>query len=61
MPKILLILFIIIHTYIGMVVGLDYKNTYISPYQEFQRWKTHKLIADQLQGKPSFLCQNKMK
>jgi len=26
---------------IGFVVGLDYKNPYLSPYQEFQRWKTH--------------------
>ena len=22
--------------YVGFVVGLDYKNPYISPYQEFQ-------------------------
>jgi len=26
---------------VGMVVGLDYKNPYLSPYNEFQRWKTH--------------------
>jgi electron-transferring-flavoprotein dehydrogenase len=26
---------------VGMVVGLDYKNPYLSPYQEFQRWKTN--------------------
>jgi hypothetical protein len=26
---------------IGMVIGLDYKNPYLNPYQEFQRWKTH--------------------
>ena len=26
---------------IGFVVGLDYKNTYLSPYQEFQNFKTH--------------------
>ncbi len=29
---------------IGFVVGLDYKNPYLSPYQEFQRFKTHNKI-----------------
>ena len=35
---------------IGMVVGLDYKNTYLSPYKEFQRFKHHPEIAKHLQG-----------
>jgi len=26
---------------LGVVIGLDYENPYINPYQEFQRWKTH--------------------
>lgn len=26
---------------IGLIVGLDYKNTYLNPYQEFQRFKHH--------------------
>ncbi|XP_017475635.1 PREDICTED: electron transfer flavoprotein-ubiquinone oxidoreductase, mitochondrial [Rhagoletis zephyria] len=26
---------------VGFVVGLDYKNPWISPFQEFQRFKTH--------------------
>ena len=26
---------------IGFVMGLDYKNPYISPYEEFQKFKTH--------------------
>lgn len=26
---------------IGFVVGLDYRNPYLSPYEEFQRYKTH--------------------
>ena len=26
---------------IGFVVGLDYSNPYLSPFEEFQRWKTH--------------------
>ncbi len=29
---------------IGFVVGLDYKNTYLNPYEEFQKFKTHKKI-----------------
>ncbi|RMX05938.1 electron transfer flavoprotein-ubiquinone oxidoreductase [Corticibacter populi] len=26
---------------LGFVVGLDYSNPYLSPFEEFQRWKTH--------------------
>ncbi|MEM6585289.1 MAG: NAD(P)/FAD-dependent oxidoreductase, partial [Pseudomonadota bacterium] len=26
---------------LGFVTALDYKNPWVSPYQEFQRWKTH--------------------
>lgn len=29
---------------IGFVVGLDYENPYLNPYEEFQRFKTHPLI-----------------
>lgn len=29
---------------IGFVVGLDYKNPYLSPYQEFQRFKHHPFV-----------------
>jgi electron-transferring-flavoprotein dehydrogenase len=35
---------------LGMVVGLDYKNPYLSPYQEFQRWKTHPQVSKHLEG-----------
>ena len=35
---------------LGFVVGLDYPNPYVSPYQEFQRWKTHPKIAALLEG-----------
>ncbi len=35
---------------IGMVVGLDYKNPYLSPYKEFQRWKHHPDVAKHLKG-----------
>lgn len=31
-----------------MVVGLDYSNPYLSPYNEFQRWKHHPKIASYL-------------
>lgn len=35
---------------IGYVVGLDYQNPYLSPYQEMQRFKTHPKIAKLLEG-----------
>tara|TARA_R110002110_G_scaffold400317_2_gene616672 strand:- start:26569 stop:28185 length:1617 start_codon:yes stop_codon:yes gene_type:complete len=35
---------------IGLVIGLDYKNPYLSPYQEFQRFKHHPKIAEVLKG-----------
>ena len=35
---------------IGFVLGLDYKNPYLSPYQEFQRFKHHPVIKKILQG-----------
>ena len=35
---------------VGMVVGLDYENPYLNPYQEFQQWKTHPVIRKQLEG-----------
>lgn len=35
---------------IGFVVALDYKNPYLSPYEEMQRFKTHPKIAPILQG-----------
>jgi len=31
--------------YIGYVIGLDYKNPYLSPYDEFQQFKTHPEIS----------------
>lgn len=35
---------------IGYVVGLDYKNPYLSPFEEFQRYKTHPAIRHYLEG-----------
>ena len=29
---------------LGLVVGLDYQNPYLNPYEEFQRFKTHPTI-----------------
>jgi electron-transferring-flavoprotein dehydrogenase len=34
--------------HIGLVVGLDYKNPYVNPYEEFQRLKNHPAIKKQL-------------
>jgi electron-transferring-flavoprotein dehydrogenase len=35
---------------IGFVVGLDYKNPYLSPFEEMQRFKTHPAIKKYLAG-----------
>lgn len=35
---------------LGLVVGLDYENPYMSPYQEFQRFKHHPYIKNFLEG-----------
>jgi electron-transferring-flavoprotein dehydrogenase len=35
---------------IGFVTALDYKNPWVSPYQEFQRWKQHPAIREYLEG-----------
>lgn len=35
---------------VGFVVGLDYANPYLSPFEEFQRWKTHPAIRKHLEG-----------
>jgi electron-transferring-flavoprotein dehydrogenase len=34
---------------IGFVVGLDYENPFLNPYEEFQKFKTHSVIAPLLQ------------
>jgi len=35
---------------IGFVVGLGYQNPYLSPFEEFQRYKTHPAIRSFLEG-----------
>jgi len=35
---------------LGFVLGLDYRNPYMSPFEEMQRWKTHPTIAKHLKG-----------
>ena len=35
---------------VGCVVGLAYENPYLSPYEEFQRYKTHPEISKFFQG-----------
>ncbi len=35
---------------VGYVVGLAYRNPYLSPYEEFQRFKTHPAIRPFLEG-----------
>ncbi|MBD0865699.1 MAG: electron transfer flavoprotein-ubiquinone oxidoreductase [Rhodobacteraceae bacterium] len=36
--------------YVGFVVHLNYKNPYLFPYMEFQRFKHHPMMADLLKG-----------
>ncbi|MDE0969533.1 MAG: electron transfer flavoprotein-ubiquinone oxidoreductase [Octadecabacter sp.] len=36
--------------YVGFVVHLNYKNPYLFPYMEFQRFKHHPMISDLLKG-----------
>ncbi|MCB5160360.1 electron transfer flavoprotein-ubiquinone oxidoreductase [Marinomonas algarum] len=35
---------------VGLIVDLNYKNPYLSPYDEFQRFKHHPVIAAHLKG-----------
>ena len=35
---------------LGFVTGLDYSNPYLSPFEEFQRWKTHPNIRWYFEG-----------
>ncbi|HBH39649.1 MAG TPA: electron transfer flavoprotein-ubiquinone oxidoreductase [Curvibacter sp.] len=34
---------------LGFVTGLDYQNTYLSPFEEMQRWKTHPAIRKHIE------------
>jgi len=36
--------------YVGYVVGLDYDNPHLSPFEEMQRFKTHPAIRPMLEG-----------
>ena len=35
---------------VGFVVGLDYSNPWLSPFEEFQRWKHHPAIRPTFEG-----------
>ena len=35
---------------VGLVVGLGYTNPYLSPFDEFQRYKSHPAIRSYLEG-----------
>jgi electron-transferring-flavoprotein dehydrogenase len=35
---------------IGIVVGLDYENPFLNPYEEFQRFKMHPAVRSHLEG-----------
>ena len=38
------------HVTLGLVTGLDYKNPWLSPFEEMQRWKTHPAIRTHIEG-----------
>ena len=35
---------------LGYVIGLDYQNPWLSPFEEMQRWKTHPSIKAYIEG-----------
>jgi electron-transferring-flavoprotein dehydrogenase len=35
---------------LGFVIGLDYSNPWVSPFEELQRWKTHPAIRRHIEG-----------
>ena len=35
---------------LGFVIGLDYKNPWLSPFEEMQRWKKHPAILKHIEG-----------
>jgi electron-transferring-flavoprotein dehydrogenase len=35
---------------LGFVTGLDYQNTWLSPFEEMQRWKSHPAIRAHIEG-----------
>ena len=35
---------------LGFITGLDYANPYLSPFEEFQRWKTHPNVRYYFEG-----------
>jgi electron-transferring-flavoprotein dehydrogenase len=35
---------------LGFVTGLDYKNPWLSPFEEMQRWKTHPAVRAHIEG-----------
>ncbi|THT98747.1 electron transfer flavoprotein-ubiquinone oxidoreductase [Lampropedia puyangensis] len=35
---------------LGFVIGLDYKNPWLSPFEEMQRWKKHPSILKHIEG-----------
>lgn len=36
--------------YLGLITDLNYSNPHLSPFEEFQRWKTHPKTAKYLEG-----------
>ncbi|MDR2851806.1 MAG: electron transfer flavoprotein-ubiquinone oxidoreductase [Burkholderiaceae bacterium] len=45
---------------IGYVIGLDYKNPHLSPFEEFQRFKTHPSIRWYFEGEGDFKAPKRL-
>ncbi|RJF97915.1 electron transfer flavoprotein-ubiquinone oxidoreductase [Noviherbaspirillum saxi] len=35
---------------LGFVIGLDYRNPWMSPFEEFQQWKKHPVVRKHIEG-----------
>ena len=44
---------------LGFITGLNYANPYLSPFEEFQRWKTHPNVRYYLEGEEQGLTPAK--
>ena len=41
----------------GFVIGLDYSNPWLSPFEEMQRFKTHPAMRRTFRGRPADLLR----
>ncbi|AGX87107.1 electron transfer flavoprotein-ubiquinone oxidoreductase [Candidatus Symbiobacter mobilis] len=44
----------------GMILGLDYRNPHLDPFEEFQRWKTHPQIRQHFADETGKVCARRL-